>query len=228
MAKKAMVLLSGGIDSTTCLAMAIKAYGRENVTALSVFYGQKHKKELKAVDKILNYYKVSGETIDLSSVFLNSDCALLAHSHRDIPEESYEKQIRKTKGEPVATYVPFRNGLFLSVAAGMALSRGCQVLYYGAHRDDAAGNAYPDCSRDFYEAMNRAVIEGSGHGLEILAPFIDCNKTQIVKEGLKMGVPYQYTWSCYEGKDVPCGKCGTCLDRQKAFLENGVTDPALF
>ena len=228
MTKKAMVLLSGGIDSTTCLAMAIETYGRENVTALSVFYGQKHKKELEAVDKILNYYKVSGETIDLSSVFLNSDCALLAHSHQDIPEESYEKQIRKTKGEPVATYVPFRNGLFLSVAASMALSRGCQVLYYGAHRDDAAGNAYPDCSRDFYEAMNRAVIEGSGHGLEILAPFIDCNKTQIVKEGLKLGVPYQYTWSCYEGKDAPCGKCGTCLDRQKAFLENGVTDPALF
>ena len=102
MAKKAMVLLSGGIDSTTCLAMAIETYGRENVTALSVFYGQKHKKELEAVDKILNYYKVSGETIDLSSVFLNSDCALLAHSHQDIPEESYENQIRKTKGEPVA------------------------------------------------------------------------------------------------------------------------------
>ena len=144
MGEKAMVLFSGGIDSTTCLALAIEKYGKENVIPLSVFYGQKHEKEVEA--------------------------------------------------------------------ASLALSLDCQVIYYGAHMDDAAGNAYPDCS---------------GKALRIEAPFINPNKAQIVARGLELKAPYQFTWSCYEGEERPCGVCGTCTDRRKAFEANGIKDPAL-
>lgn len=227
MQEKAMVLFSGGVDSTTCLALAIERFGRENVIPLSVHYGQKHDKEIQAAEKILDYYHIRGMELDLSSIFAYSSCSLLSHSEEEIPETSYAEQLKETGGTPVSTYVPFRNGLFLSCAASMALSLGCSCIYYGAHRDDAAGNAYPDCSREFYESMDRAVYEGSGRVLHIEAPFIGKNKAQVVAEGLRLKVPYEYTWSCYEGKDKPCGVCGTCIDRKKAFEANGVKDPAL-
>ena len=141
--------------------------------------------------------------------------------------ESYAQQLAKTDGKPVSTYVPFRNGLFLSCAAGIALSNGCSEIYYGAHSDDAAGNAYPDCSTDFNNAINSAVYIGSGHQLVVTAPFISLNKAQVIAKGLSLKVPYEMTWSCYEGGDRPCGKCGTCRDRQAAFEANGISDPAL-
>ena len=222
-----MVLFSGGVDSTTCLALAIEKFGKENVIPLSVHYGQKHEKELEAAQKILDYYGLEGMSLDLTAVFAQSGCSLLAHSEEEIPEMSYEEQQKGRNGEPVTTYVPFRNGLFLAAAASMALSVNCSFVYYGAHRDDAAGNAYPDCSQAFYDSMNQAVYEGSGKALRIEAPFVGCNKAEVVKEGLRLGVPYELTWSCYEGKDKPCGKCGTCLDRAAAFAANGVKDPAL-
>lgn len=226
MAEKAMVLFSGGVDSTTCLGLAIERFGKENVIPLSIHYGQKHDREVKAAEKILDFYGIRGMQLDLSSVFTYSGCSLLTHSEQEIPEMSYAEQLRESDGKPVSTYVPFRNGLFLSCAASMALSLGCSCIYYGAHRDDAAGNAYPDCSEEFWESMNRAVCEGSGQMLHIEAPFIGKNKAQVVAEGLCLHVPYQYTWSCYEGKDRPCGVCGTCIDRRKAFEANGVKDPA--
>ena len=105
--------------------------------------------------------------------------------------------------------------------------KGCNIIYYGAHSDDAAGSAYPDCSKVFNNAMNQAIYEGSGHQLEIKAPFVEMTKADIVKIGLSLGVPYQLTWSCYEGNDTPCGTCGTCIDRQNAFLKNGIKDPLL-
>ena len=108
-----------------------------------------------------------------------------------------------------------------------ALSRDCEVIYYGAHADDAAGFAYPDCSPIFNKAMNDAIYEGSGHQLHIEAPFVNKTKADIVALGLKLGVPYALTWSCYEGGEKPCGKCGTCIDRAAAFAANGVADPAL-
>jgi len=145
----------------------------------------------------------------------------------EIPEESYADQLKKTDGKPVSTYVPFRNGLFLSSAASIALSKDCSVIYYGAHSDDAAGNAYPDCSDAFNEAMKSAIELGSGNQLTIEAPFVKWTKKDVVREGLRLHVPYELTWSCYEGGDKPCGKCGTCLDRAAAFAANGVKDPAL-
>ncbi|MBE5904110.1 MAG: 7-cyano-7-deazaguanine synthase QueC [Pseudobutyrivibrio sp.] len=222
---KALVLVSGGVDSTTCLGMAVKEYGHENVVGLSIFYGQRHDKEIKAADAVCDFYKVEHITLDLSTMFQFSDCTLLQHSDGEIPEESYAEQLSKTDGKPVSTYVPFRNGLFLSSASAIALSKGCSKIYYGAHSDDAAGNAYPDCSEAFNKAMNTAIYEGSGKQLEIVAPFISLNKSQVVKKGLEIGVPYELTWSCYEGHEKACGKCGTCIDRKAAFELNGVKDP---
>lgn len=222
---KALVLFSGGIDSTTCLAMAVDKYGKENVTALSVFYGQKHKKEIDAAVLIAEHYGVEYINIDLMRIFSYSNCSLLQNSSEEIPEESYAQQLKKTDGAPVSTYVPFRNGLLLSTAASIALSKECSIIYYGVHSDDAAGAAYPDCTEVFNDAMNTAIYEGSGKQLHIEAPFVSCTKAEIVKKGLELGVPYELTWSCYAGNDEPCGKCGTCIDRENAFTANGIVDP---
>ena len=200
---KALVLSSGGVDSTTALGMAIAKYGKENVIALSISYGQKHDKEIQAASAVAKYYGVEQLFLDLSLIFSYSNSSLLKQSTEEIPEESYAEQIKETGGnKPVSTYVPFRNGLFLSSAASIALSKDCGVIYYGAHADDAAGCAYPDCSPVFNNAMNEAI-------------------------GLELGVPYELTWSCYEGGEEPCGKCGTCIDRAAAFAANGVKDPAI-
>lgn len=220
--EKALVLSSGGVDSTTLLALACNRYGKENVVALSIFYGQKHRKEIEASDRTAGYYGVEHIKLDLSQIFKYSDCSLLEGSQTDIPHESYAEQLEKTGGTPVSTYVPFRNGLFLSAAASVALSKDCTVLMYGAHSDDAAGNAYPDCSVEFVEAMNKAIYEGSGKQLRIDAPFAAMNKAAVVAEGKRLGVPYELTWSCYEGGDEPCKVCGTCRDRRAAFLANGI------
>lgn len=223
---KAMVLFSGGVDSTTCLALAVDQYGKENVIAMSIFYGQKHDKEMKAAEEIAEYYGVEHLKLDLSKMFEFSDCSLLSHSDEEIPHESYAEQLEGEE-KPVSTYVPFRNGLFLSSAASIALSKDCGVIYYGAHADDSAGSAYPDCSEPFYKSMADAIYIGSGNQLKLEAPFVNENKAGIVKKGIELGVPYELTWSCYEGREEPCGECGTCIDRVKAFEENGIEDPLI-
>lgn len=225
---KALVLSSGGVDSTTALGLAVSRYGAENVIALSVSYGQKHDKEIQAAIAVAQYYGVEQLFLDLTKIFQYSNCSLLKQSTEDIPEESYAQQIEVTGGtKPVSTYVPFRNGLFLSSAASIALSRECEVIFYGAHADDSAGCAYPDCSPQFNNAMNTAIWEGSGGQLRIEAPFVAMNKADVVRLGLELGVPYHLTWSCYEGGETPCGRCGTCIDRAAAFRANGIDDPAL-
>ncbi len=223
---KALVLFSGGVDSTTALALAIDKYGSEQVLALSIGYGQKHTRELESAKKIADYYSVRLRSLDLAGIFEGSDCSLLSSSTEEVPKESYKDQLDKREGKPVSTYVPFRNGLFISCAAAIALSNGCTEIWYGAHSDDAAGNAYPDCSSEFNDSIGRAVYVGSGEQLRIVAPFIGMTKAQVVAEGLKIGVPYEMTWSCYEGGDKPCGLCGTCRDRLNAFRANGIEDPA--
>ena len=221
---KALVLFSGGVDSTTCLAIAVEKYGKNNVIALSISYGQKHTKEIQAAEKIAEYYGVELKKLDLARIFEGSDCSLLSSSGEDIPKESYAEQLEKTDGKPVSTYVPFRNGLFLSCAASVALSNGCTEIYYGIHTDDAAGNAYPDCSEEFNNAINSAIYIGSGNALKVTAPFVNMKKADIVAEGLKLKVPYKMTWSCYEGGEKPCGVCGTCRDRIAAFRANGIME----
>ena len=224
---KALVLFSGGLDSTTCLALAVERYGAGEVLALSVSYGQKHTKEIDAAKAVAAYYGVTLQTLDLAAIFAGSDCSLLQGSRAEIPKESYAEQLQSTDGKPVSTYVPFRNGLFLSSAASVALSHGCEVILYGAHADDAAGNAYPDCSSEFNDAINSAIYLGSGRQLRVEAPFVGKTKADVVAEGLRLHAPYHLTWSCYEGGEKPCGLCGTCRDRAAAFAANGVEDPAL-
>ncbi|MCR5721076.1 MAG: 7-cyano-7-deazaguanine synthase QueC [Lachnospiraceae bacterium] len=222
---KALVLFSGGLDSSVCLGLAVKKYGPDEVLALSIYYGQKHKKEMEASEKVAAYYGVKRITLDLGEIFKDSKCTLLEGAAEEIPHEEYAKQLEKTGGSPVNTYVPYRNGLFLSSAASIALSHGCSEIYYGAHADDAAGNAYPDTSVAFNKAISDAIYIGSGNELKIVAPFIDKSKAQVVAMGTKIGVPFELTWSCYEGHDKACGVCGTCRDRINAFKSNGLTDP---
>lgn len=221
---KALVLTSGGVDSTTCLALAVKEWGAENVIALSLFYGQKHAKELQSARQVAEYYHAKHLQLDLSEIFQFGDNAMLAGSSQAIPKISYAEQLSQKQG-PVATYVPFRNGLFIAAAASIAQAQGCALLYYGAHQDDAAGSAYPDCSKAFQQAMAEAIWQGTGQEVRLIAPFIQQTKAGVVAKGLELGVPYQLTWSCYEGEDLPCGQCGTCRDRQEAFRLNGAIDP---
>lgn len=223
---KVVVLLSGGVDSSTCLAMAVSQHGANNVHALNITYGQKHDKEIQCAQKIAEYYGVSYQLLDLSSIFAASNCSLLKHSTEEIVHKSYAEQLKTIGGEgTVSTYVPFRNGLMLSATASVAQSLGATEIWYGAHMDDAAGRAYPDCTAEFVESMGKAIYEGTGKELKLVAPFINSNKAGIVKTGLELKVPYELTWSCYEGQDKPCMTCGTCIDRHNAFAANNAIDP---
>lgn len=230
MSKKALVLSSGGVDSTTCLSLAINKFGSENVTSVSFFYGQKHDKELKCARELANYYHIKHYELDLSSIMQYSNCSLLTNSTQEIKHQSYAEQIAENGEGRVSTYVPFRNGLMLSAAAALADSiyenEECDI-YIGAHADDAAGNAYADCSTEFVDAMAKAINIGTYEKIKIIAPFVNSNKAGVVKKGLELKTPYELTWSCYEGKDTPCGKCGTCIDRAAAFAANNVEDPAI-
>lgn len=230
--KKAIVLNSGGVDSTTCVSIAINDVGEENVTTVSVYYGQKHSKELECAEKVANYYGVAHRVLDLSKTGImdGSNCPLLKQSTESIPEHSYAEQIAENGEGMVTTYVPFRNGLMLASIAAMAMAIYPEDevdIYLGAHADDAAGNAYADCSSEFTRFMGQAIAIGTYEKVQLKAPLVNMNKAEVVKTGLKLGTPYQLTWSCYNGGDRPCGKCGTCIDRANAFAANGVEDPAL-
>ena len=230
--KKALVLSSGGVDSTTCIGIAVKELGKENVTTVSVYYGQKHSKELECADKIAKWYGVDHRVIDLSKTGImdDSNCPLLAGSTEEIKHESYADQIAHDGEGMVRTYVPFRNGLMLASIAALAMAKYPEDevdIYLGAHADDAAGNAYADCSEEFTDTIGKAISIGTYDKVHTKAPLVNLNKAGVVKLGLELGVPYELTWSCYEGGDKPCGTCGTCIDRAAAFAANGVEDPAL-
>lgn len=226
---KALVLNSGGVDSTTCVGIAVDKYGKENVVTASLYYGQKHDKELKCAQDIAEYYDVMHIERDISSLMeFAKDCCTLMKGGAEIDHHSYAEQIARDGEGRVATYVPFRNGLFLSAAAAVAdsLFPGEKVeIFYGAHADDAAGRAYADCSPEFAEAMDRAINIGTYGNVSVNRPLINLNKAGVVKIGLELNVPYELTWSCYEGGEKQCGTCGTCIDRKAAFEANGVKDP---
>ncbi|SHL38505.1 7-cyano-7-deazaguanine synthase [Fibrobacter sp. UWEL] len=227
--QKAIVLSSGGVDSTVCVAMAVAKYGAENVATTSIFYGQKHNKELECARKVAAHYKLAHYEFDLSSVMQFSNCSLLSQSTQTIEHKSYAEQIATAKGK-VSTYVPFRNGLMLSVCASLAQSifeKDDVEIYLGAHGDDAAGNAYADCSEVFVSTMSKAISIGTYDQVVVTAPFAGLSKADVVKKGLELKAPFELTWSCYEGGDKPCGECGTCIDRAKAFAANNAEDPAL-
>lgn len=229
MQERGVVLLSGGIDSTTCLGIAIDTLGRDNVSTLAINYGQKHNKELIQSKLVSEYYDVPHYELDLSEIFKECTCSLMASSKEPISKSSYSDQIQESKIVP--TYVPFRNGLMLSAAASYSWTlypdAAMIYLYLGAHADDTAIAAYADCTPEFYQSIKQAVSSGTYGKVIVEMPLIDINKTDVVRIGTELGVPYHLTWSCYDGGDKPCGRCATCLDRAKAFKDAGISDPAL-
>lgn len=223
---KALVLSSGGLDSTTCVGIAVDKYGKENVATLSAYYGQRHDKELACAKKVADFYGLDHYELDLSKIFEASNNPLLKQSTESVPEGSYEDQQKENK--MVATYVPFRNGLLLSSAtsfAGSLFPNEEVVVIYGAHADDATGEAYADCSQAFADAINSAIKIGTYNKVWLEAPLVALTKAEVVKKGIELAVPFELTWSCYNGGDKQCGKCGTCIDRRRAFALNGMDDP---
>lgn len=226
--RKALVLNSGGADSSTCVSIAVNDLSYDDVRTVSVYYGQKHSKELECAQKIADYYCLKHYELDLSLILKFSDCSLLKDSTQPIPDKSYSEQIAENGEGKVSTYVPFRNGLMLSAVAALAQSifPDDEVdIFIGAHADDAAGRAYADCSEEFTSVMNAAILIGTYNKVRVVAPLVNMNKAEVIATGLKLGTPYKNTWSCYKGGDEPCHVCGTCIDRENAFKANGTIDP---
>lgn len=229
MKDKILVLHSGGLDSTVLLYKALREVQGDpsRVKALNIIYGQKHAKEAEYAQWHCRHLGIEQIDANLSDVFkFNPNVSsLLAASEVPLEHTEYVEQTSKANGRPVVSYIPYRNGLFLSYAAAVAYQLGFNVIYYGAHADDAAGSAYPDCSQDFIQAQARAIWLGTGNTVRIEAPWAALNKAGVVHAGLELGMtPYElmHTWSCYEGGLTPCGECGTCRDRRAAFEANGI------
>ena len=216
---KAVVLLSGGLDSTTTLAQAI-ADGNE-VTALSFRYGQRHSKELVAAANVANFFKVRHVIVDMDLSMFRS---ALTDKSIDVPENRDEGQM----GSDIpVTYVPARNIIMLSVAAGLCESVDADKIYIGANSVDYSG--YPDCRPEFFEEYERMINIGTkagveGHPIRIMTPIQHATKADIVRLGKKLGAPLHLTCSCYEGGEKACGKCDSCQLRLKGFEEAGYKD----
>ena len=226
--RKAIVLSSGGCDSSVCVSLAVKDFGAKNVVTVSVKYGQRHSCELDCAQAVADYYNLRHEVIDLSQIFKYSNCSLLLQSTEEVPEGSYAEQITRSETGVVSTYVPNRNCLMLSAVASLGLSifPDDEVhIYLGAHSDDAAGNAYPDCSKAFTDSITQTIDIATDHQVKVDTPLVELNKAQVVKLGLELGTPFELTTSCYNGGEKACGRCGTCADRIVAFKANGVIDP---
>lgn len=220
--KKIIVLLSGGADSATVLAKAVQEVGSENVKCLNIYYGQRLDREMQGAKALAEYYKVELITKDISDIMLSCDCSLLKSSNKEIAHKTYKEQLQEKSR--IDSYVPFRNGILISLATALADDMGFNSIYYGAHFDDYA---YPDCSGEFIDAISNCTQQGTINKLTVSAPFRDTKKADIIKLGLSLGVPYQLTWSCYEGGEKPCCKCASCIDRINAFKVNGQIDPLI-
>ena len=215
--KKAVILLSGGLDSTTTLYYA-KAKGYD-CFCLMFDYGQRHKKELRAAVKLAKLNKCSYTIVKIALPWSKSALTDLAVK---IPKNTG----KIGKNIPV-TYVPARNTIFFSFAASYAESIGAKRIFIGANALDYSG--YPDCRPKYIKAYEKAVNLGTKSGvtgkkIRIETPLIALTKAEIIKLGRKLGVPYQLTWSCYRGEKLPCGTCESCLLRNKGFKENSLID----
>jgi len=219
---EAVVLLSGGLDSSTVLAMAKeKGYG---IVALSFDYGQKHLRELNSARKLAKHYRVEEHVViplDLGKHLRSS----LTQDSMIIPEGAPKNG--GVRGIP-STYVPSRNIIFLSIAASIAESRGAEAVFIAVNSVDFSG--YPDCTPDFLEAFQRVLDIGTkagkeGRKLKIEAPILRMSKAEIVREAVRLKVPLELTWSCYRGGVKACGKCDSCLLRLQGFEEAGIEDP---
>lgn len=216
--KKALVVFSGGMDSTVGVYWAVKNY--KEVETLSFNYGSKHN------DMEYSYARKTCEKLGLKNVrisldfvnqFFKSD---LLKSGGEIPEGHYAAENMKS------TVVPFRNGIMLAIAAGYAESQGCDVLVLGNHAGDHA--IYPDCREEFIDGIKKAIYEGTYKNIEVVSPFCNVTKTDVCRIGAELGVDFSLTYSCYKGKEKHCGKCGTCTERIEAFRDAGVEDPTIY
>ena len=215
---KAVVLLSGGLDSTVTLAIALNE--GMDVTALSFRYGQRHTKELDSAAAVCDHYGIDHRIMDMD---LSSFRSALTDPSIEVPSD------RKGKLEesiPI-TYVPARNIIFLSIAAGLCESVGAEAIYIGANAVDYSG--YPDCRPEFFGTFERMLTAGTKTGVEggavkIRTPIIDLTKADIVRKGKELNAPLDLTWSCYKGGSKACGHCDSCILRLKGFREAGFKD----
>ncbi|HET6884246.1 MAG TPA: 7-cyano-7-deazaguanine synthase QueC [Pirellulales bacterium] len=215
---KSVIVFSGGLDSTVLLHQLLAA--GDEVLALSVDYGQRHRRELQHAGEIASRLGVEWQIADLRAI-----APLLAGSSQTtpgmaVPHGHYAEDSMKQ------TVVPNRNMIMIAVAAGWAISRGCQRVAYAAHTGDHT--IYPDCRPEFADALGRAISLADWHTIELHCPFIGMTKADIVALGARLGVDFSATWSCYEGGDAHCGQCGTCFERREAFLLAGVSDPTTY
>ena len=219
--ENAVVLLSGGLDSTTALAIAVERF--KSVTALSVNYGQRHSRELQAASKIAVFYDVPHYILDLVNVgalFRANAASSSLLFGQPVPDGHYAEDNMKQ------TIVPNRNMILLSIAAGLVVSKGGGVVGVAAHAGDHF--IYPDCRPEFLEQLEKALQVGNDEPVALWTPFKNDSKADIVKVGASLNVPYHLTWSCYKGGDVHCGRCGTCVERIEAFRLAGVPDPTVY
>jgi 7-cyano-7-deazaguanine synthase len=215
---KTLVLLSGGMDSTTALYWARQEH--EVVGAVSFDYGSKHNtKEIGFATWHCGHLDLWHDKVALPFVneLFTSD---LLQNGGEIPDGHYAADNMKR------TVVPFRNGIMLAIACGIAESRQAEALVIAAHAGDHA--IYPDCREPFMEAIAACMREGTYARIELLRPFIDLDKTAIARMGASLGVDFGKTWSCYRGGELHCGRCGTCVERREAFIKAGLEDPTVY
>lgn len=222
---RAVILSSGGVDSTTLLWHYAKLFGPRAVLALTVSYAQRHQRELYCIDQLVQRLGCTHRHLDLSEVFRGSKSALAgdACTQAALPTDSYETQASKAK--VIATNVELRNLVFASAAASIAMQIGASIVAVGVHASDFA---YPDCGPQFLESLQSAISLGSAERVSLEAPWLTIKKEEVIAYGKDLGVPYELTWSCYSTGNSPCGRCASCLDRRRAFLAAGFEeDPAL-
>jgi 7-cyano-7-deazaguanine synthase len=213
--ERVVVVYSGGMDSTVLL-FHLRSAGYD-VRALSVDYGQRHRKELDCARSICRMNGIPYEVADLRGITHLLKGSSLTDSEVDVPEGHYAEESMK------ATVVPNRNMIMLSVAIGYAISLKAQFVAYGAHVGDHT--IYPDCRPEFAAALNTAALLADWHQVELLRPFIKLTKSEIAKRGAELNVPFELTWSCYKGGERHCGLCGTCVERAEAFNLADLQDP---
>ncbi|MEM0514916.1 7-cyano-7-deazaguanine synthase QueC [Pseudoalteromonas sp. YIC-827] len=214
MTEKVVVIYSGGMDSYTVLNKALRQ-GHE-VYALSFNYGQRHVKELEVAKQVCEQLGVNHKIVDISAINQLIGGSSLTDDI-EVPEGHYEEESMKS------TIVPNRNMILLSLAVGYAVSLKASKVFYGAHSGDHA--IYPDCRPEFVKKMDDVCRIANYDEVEIVCPYLANSKIDILTDGLKMGLDYSQTWTCYNGREQACGKCGACQERLEAFALNNAVDP---